>query len=126
MANNYYCDGDIIDIVADSDIKSGELVIKGNIIGVAITDINSGETGAIQRTGVWKLAKNGTDTFSAGDVAYYDATNKVITSTSTNNKAVGVIVKAVLSTDTTAFVLINSNQMNITINNITQTGSGNG
>lgn len=107
MANNYYCDSDIIDIIATADIKSGELVVKGGLIGVALTDIKNGEVGAIQRTGIWKLAKNGTDTFAQGDVAYYNATNKVITSTATSNTAVGVITAPVVSTDTEAYVLIN-------------------
>jgi len=107
MANNYYCDSDIIDIIATADIKSGELVVKGSLFGIALTDIKNGDVGSIQRTGVWKLAKNGTDTFAQGDVAYYNTTNKVITSTATSNTAVGIITAPVVSTDTEAYVLIN-------------------
>lgn len=108
MATNYYQDGDIIDFIATADIKSGELAIKGKIIGVAITDIKLDEVGAVQRTGIWTLPKEAGKTFGQGDEAYYDTTNKVITSTSSGTTKVGIAAYPSASADTEVNVLINA------------------
>ena len=107
MATNYYQDGDIIDFIATADVKSGELVIKGKIIAVSITDIKSGEVGAVKRTGVWSLPKEADKVFTQGEEAYYDATNKVITTTTSGTTKVGIAAYPSTSSDTEVNVLIN-------------------
>lgn len=47
---------------------------------------------------------NSGDTWSAGDVLYWDDTNKVVTTTSTGNKRVGVSIAAKTSGQTSAHV----------------------
>lgn len=107
MAKNYYQDGDIIDYTATEDVKSGEVVVKGKLIGIAITDIKNGSVGAIQRTGVWTLSKEAGKAFAQGDNVYYDATSKVITSTETDNTLIGIAAYPSVSVETEAQVIIN-------------------
>ena len=99
MAKNYYQDSDIIDYTADADVVSGELVIKGSLIGVAIKDIADTETGAIKRTGVWTLTKAATVVFAQGDPAYYNTTTKEITDVTAGNTLVGTIAYPAIAED---------------------------
>ena len=99
MANNYYQDSDIIDYTAGADVASGELVIQGSFVGVAIKDIATGETGAIKRTGVWSLVKAATVVFAQGDPAYYNATTKEITDVTSGNTLVGTVAYPAVADD---------------------------
>lgn len=99
MATNYHQDADILDYTADADVLSGELVIKGDLIGVAITDILTGETGAIKRNGVWKFTKASGVAFAQGNKAYYDSATKEITDITSGTTLVGTIAYAALVDD---------------------------
>lgn len=57
MATNYIQEGAVIDYVAGADITSGSVVVAGNIIGVALTDIANTETGSLAISGVFEVPK---------------------------------------------------------------------
>lgn len=78
-------------------VAAGTLVIDGGIVGVAINDIPVGVQGSIAITGVWKFPKD-TSTFDRGDTVYWDATAGKVTSTSTDNTAIGKYVGKDLTT----------------------------
>jgi predicted RecA/RadA family phage recombinase len=69
---NFLQNGDYIDVAAPSGgVDSGEVVIIGNLIGVAVTDAEEDAPVSIAMTGVFELPKGG-DAFDAGDYVYYD------------------------------------------------------
>lgn len=68
MAKNYKQDGKTIEIVNDSelDIASGDVVVMGGMVAVAITHIAAGEVGDGFAEGVFLLPKLATDDIAAG------------------------------------------------------------
>jgi len=99
--------GRIIDYVngTGSLIASGSLVIFGVLFGIAVTDIADGETGAVELEGVFELTK-ATGAIAQGAKVYWDGTAKKVTTTSTDNTAIGACAEAVISAATTAKVLL--------------------
>lgn len=72
MSTNYVQDGAVIDHTAGSTITSGDVVVIGNIIGVALEDIVSGEVGPVQIEGVFDLPKVDAAVIAAGEALVYD------------------------------------------------------
>ena len=72
MATNYIQAGEVIDYTAGADISSGDVVVVGNLVGVAITDIADGEVGAVGISGVWELPKVSAAVIGAGETVNYD------------------------------------------------------
>lgn len=89
-------------------IPVDSVVVMGARIGIALTDIAIGKSGEVQVTGVFGLAKKSGDTFVQGAVAYWDATNKYLTSTTTSNTLAGYAAAAGASADTTLSIKINA------------------
>lgn len=89
---NYVQKGNALDVIASSAYSSGEIVIEGNLVGVAVADIASGETGSISARGVYQFEKESAASLAQGDIAYYDASSKKLDAT-TSNPAVGYVVK---------------------------------
>jgi len=77
MALNHICNGNILDFknIGD-DIKSGQPVIIGSFLGVALTDINKDETGSVSMQGVYNI-KKASEVFNIGDKLYWSATNEL-------------------------------------------------
>lgn len=94
-------DGDAVDYTPSANVAAGDVVVQGDLVGVAKKDVAANVLGALAVTGVFDIAKaTGTDTdISAGASVYWDATNKVATTTSTGNKLIGKCVKAAATTD---------------------------
>lgn len=58
MATNYLQPGEVIDYTpSGSPVSSGDVVVIGTRIGVALTDIAVGEPGSVQTEGVFRLPK---------------------------------------------------------------------
>ena len=72
MATNYIQAGNVVDYTAGADITSGSVVVMGNLIGVAITDIANGETGPVQIDGVFELPKVTAAVIGAGETVMWD------------------------------------------------------
>ncbi len=84
--------GKSLDLIASAAYASGELVVEGNFVGVAVTDIASGDVGAVSMTGVYQFSKESAASLAQGDIAYYDSSTKKLDAT-TSNPAVGYVVK---------------------------------
>tara|TARA_E500000331_G_scaffold57142_3_gene51342 strand:+ start:9589 stop:9912 length:324 start_codon:yes stop_codon:yes gene_type:complete len=83
--------GSNLDLIASAAYASGDLVVEGNLVGVAVTDIASGETGAVATNGVFEFTKETAASLAQGDIAYYDSSSKKLDAT-TSNDAVGYVV----------------------------------
>lgn len=106
MATNFIQPGDTITITAPSGgTTAGVGVLTGSLFGVALSTAAVGESVAVGCEGVYKLAKEGSNTFAIGAIAYWNNTNKTVTSTASGNAKIGIVVNAaVASGDTTAQV----------------------
>jgi predicted RecA/RadA family phage recombinase len=106
MATNYISNGNILDYVAASDIKSGQLVIIGAIAGVALTDIAKGATGAVQIYGIWELDKAKGE-IVIGAKLYWDNASMSLTTIAKDNAYVGVAIEAATASATSVKILLN-------------------
>ncbi len=64
--------GDVIDHTPGSAVSSGDVVELGNTIGVALTDIAAGATGAVAVEGVFTLPKVSAAVFAQGEKLIWD------------------------------------------------------
>ena len=73
MAKNKVAEGKTIDYVnAGSAISSGDVVVVGNLLGVALVDIANGETGAVAICGVYELPKASAAVIAQGETINWD------------------------------------------------------
>lgn len=89
MASSHFQRGNVIDHTPATAVASGAVVVMNGMVGVALADIPAGVPGAVQITDVWTFAKNPPDTFVQGALAYWDATNRRVTSASAGNTLMG-------------------------------------
>lgn len=101
MSKNFVAKGDVVQYTAGADIISGQPVLMGDILGVALKDIANGDSGSVSIDGVWELAKLSTDAFSIGQILFWDAGNSRLTSTAGSNKPVGLAFEAALNPSST-------------------------
>ena len=106
MAKNFIKEGKILDYTAGAATVSGQFVLVGAIGGIAIADIANGATGAVQIEGVFSVPK-ASGAVTQGAKLYWDATNSVLTTTSSGNTIVGVAAAAAASGDATVQILLN-------------------
>jgi predicted RecA/RadA family phage recombinase len=64
--------GNVVDYTATANITSGDVVKIGQILGVALTDIANGATGAVQITGVFEVPKVTAAVFAQGESLTWD------------------------------------------------------
>jgi predicted RecA/RadA family phage recombinase len=108
MAKSFIQRGDVMDYVATAAVVSGQVVLFGVRVGVAITDIAIGQQGAVQVEGVWELAKNPPDNIAQGALLYWDNVNSRFTTTSAGNTLAGYAYAAAAATTTTVRIKLNS------------------
>ena len=90
-----------------ADVAEGQVVVIGELVGVATQPISKDAAGTVQIAGVFRFAKS-TGDIAAGTKLYWDDTNNVVTSTAAGNKYIGRSVEAAVSADTTVLVKIES------------------
>lgn len=107
MAKSYVQEGDTLDYVAGSAISSGDIVVIGNLVCVALADIANGATGSVKCTGVFDLPKK-TGAINVGDLIDYDLSttnfSTGITAATGDITKCGVAVAAAASGDATVRV----------------------
>lgn len=72
MKATYVQRGEYIEIVPETDVSAGDIVVRGRLVGVSKLDIKAGTLGAVATTGVYDVAKGDT-AFAAGDKVYWNA-----------------------------------------------------
>lgn len=108
MAKNKFQDGKVIDVPAPAGgVLSGDLVVIGGLVGVALNDKAEGETANVEIEGVWELPKKTTDNVGVGVELFYDATAKNLTVTATSNTYAGIASAAAGSGADTVLLILN-------------------
>lgn len=103
---NFVQEGHTIDYTPAADVAAGDVVVQGDLVGIAKLDIPANTLGALAVTGVFDIAKVAATAITAGAIAYWDAGNKVATNTSNSgaNKQLGKFIRAAAAADATARV----------------------
>ena len=104
---NYVQPGHTITLTAPYAVPSGGGLLVGSIFGVATGDAENGAEVEAHLVGVVTLAKTAALAIAAGDLLYWDDTNKVVNKTSTSQKLVGVAVSAAANPSETVDVRLN-------------------
>ncbi|MGN0880112.1 MAG: DUF2190 family protein [Oligosphaeraceae bacterium] len=105
MKASYVQRGDYIDIVPETDVSAGDIVVRGRLVGVSKLDIKAGTLGAVATSGVYDVAKGG-DAFAAGDKVYWsEAEGKAATEGGT---LLGLCVQDAEDTSPTVRVILRS------------------
>lgn len=81
---NFVQDGRSLTVTAPAAVASGELVIVGSIVGVAVADADSGAPVALCTEGVFELPKETPLVIAQGDTVYWDVANANVDKTDTN------------------------------------------
>lgn len=87
MANNYQQPGIILQYKASSEKNSGDVVVIGNILGVALTDIPKDDTGSVQIEGVFEVPKVSGNAISQGESLVYDVSESAFDAHDTTQSA---------------------------------------
>jgi len=89
-------EGDVIDYTPSSAVAAGDVVVQGDLIGVAKQPIAANTAGALAVVGVIDVPKAAGSAINVGTKVYWDATNKLGT-TSDGGGANKLLGKAVLT-----------------------------
>ena len=107
MSTNFIEQGEVLNYTAaNKAITSGDVVIIGNIAGVAKTDIAIGETGAIHITGVYSLPK-ANEAITQGVKVFWSNKNNNVTISKLENIPIGVAANNTISSESQVHVLLN-------------------
>lgn len=108
MNARFYQNGKTIDYTPVAAVAAGDVVVIGNIIGIAQTDIAAGALGAVDIEGVFEFKKTASAVVTAGAAVFYDGTAETVDGTAADGKVfAGYAVKAAAAADATVFVKIN-------------------
>lgn len=105
MKATYVQRGEYIDIVPESKVNAGDVVVQGDLAGVSKLDIEAGKLGVIATTGVYDVEK-GNEAFAAGAKAYWDGGKA--TATAEGNTRIGLAVQAADASSPTVRILLNA------------------
>ncbi len=101
-------EGNAIDYTPSSDVSAGDVVVQGELVGVAKLDIAANTLGALAVTGVFDFPKTtGVDTgIAAGANVYWDVADGVAKTDdeTAENKLIGKTVAAAGDDDATVRV----------------------
>lgn len=88
---NFIQNGHYLDVTPSSAYAGGELVILGDVVGVAVADIPANETGVICCSGVFEFSKNPAAVVESGDHAHWDVVTKQVVAHGGEHPVVGDI-----------------------------------
>jgi len=104
MGAKFIQEGSAIDYTPSADVSAGDVVVQGELVGVAKLDIKANTLGALAVTGVFDFPKaSGDGGITVGANCYWDEAEGVAkTDDETGaNKLIGKAVAAAGDTDTT-------------------------
>ena len=97
-------EGAAIDYTPGADVAAGDVVVQGDLVGVARLTIKANVLGALAVTGVFDFAKATNVAYTVGTILYWDDSANLVTTTSAGNKQIGKVVLAAATTDATVRV----------------------
>lgn len=100
----YWQRGESLDYLNETTavIEANTVIALSGRIGVAGTSINPGEKGSLHVTGVYEIAKTGTEAIAMGATVYFDGNG--ITNTASSNTLAGYAAQAAAASDTVILV----------------------
>ena len=105
MAKNFKQEGVTLTLTPAASVAPGMGNLFGTaLFGVALTYVAGGARGPFATEGVFELAKTSALAIAVGDRLYWDATNKVVNTTTTGQKCIGVAVSAAANPSSTVLV----------------------
>ena len=106
MGATYVQDDDMIDYTPGADVAARDVVIIGDLVGVAPRPIPAGTLGSLEVEGIFDFSKTaGAGTaITGGTKVYWDPVAKVATATAGALKYIGKTVKDAADADTTVRV----------------------
>jgi len=105
---NYICDGERMQVVLGAAAASGDVLVIGSKVCVAMTGGSTGDTVVVMNEGVFELAK-AVGAITQGQKLYFDATAKNITITAIDNTFAGYAYLPAASGDAIIQVLLVDN-----------------
>ncbi len=97
-----------MDYTPAADVIAGEVVVLGELVGVAKLDIKAGDLGALHVTGVFDFPKaaGAGSAIPAGSKVYWDATAEVATQDDASgaNKLIGKTIRDASDSDAEVWV----------------------
>ena len=99
-------EGASMDYTPVADVAGGEVVVVGELVGVAPVEIPAGTQGALALEGMFSLPKatGGGTAIPAGTRVYWDDANKIAVTGGNNFRQVGYTVAAAADADATVDV----------------------
>ena len=106
MTATFVQDGHAIDYTPSTAVAAGDVVVQGDLPGVARTPIAANAMGSLAVSGVFDFPKATTagSGIAAGTKAYWDATAKLATATAQGNTYLGMTTQAAADADATVRV----------------------
>lgn len=112
---------EMVDYTPGSDVSAGDVVVQGELIGIALRDISSGDLGALCISGVVDLPREGSTAFTAGQAVYWDedgdpesgdaGSGAAVDSTANgSNKQIGVAIEAAADSSSVTTVRVELGQ----------------
>ncbi len=108
MTSKFVQPGTVLDYTPGSAVTSGQVVLIGVRIGVALKDIAANATGPLQVAGVFNIAKLSADVVAQGAALYWDNTNSRLTTTASGNTLAGFAAAAAGNGATTVAIKLNA------------------
>ena len=111
MTTEYVQRGESIDYTPGADVAAGDVVVQGELVGVAKRNIKANELGALAVEGVFDFTKatgGGTAITAGANVYWDDAANQATTNANAGaNKLIGKTVLAAADADEYVRVRLN-------------------
>lgn len=104
MKAKYVQRGDSFDYIPSADVKAGDVIVLGDLVGIAKLDIPAGKLGSLAVCGIFDFVKKASEAVTAGMKVYWDG--EVATATE-GETVLGHTVAAAGANDETVRVLIN-------------------
>lgn len=101
---NFVQRGETITIPAPGAVASGDVVIVGEIHGIAAGDAADGTPCDVVTVGCFTLPKIAANSFTLGAPVYWDGTNKLATSVASGNTRIGTAIEAAAASTATVVV----------------------
>lgn len=99
-------EGMSIDYTPGADVAAGDVVVQGELIGVAKTSLVANRPGALAVGGVFDFAKSTASVISMGTLMYWNNTTKIATGTASGNALIGKCVRAAASGEDRVRILL--------------------
>jgi predicted RecA/RadA family phage recombinase len=104
---NFIQNGDTITLLAPHNLISGDGMLVGAIFGIACNDALAGTEIEAKLTGVFTMSKAATESWSAGDLIYWDKAANLATSIAGSNALIGVSIASAANLSAVGTVRLN-------------------